>query len=99
MKNQKRADNNNNDNNNPSHNGFIPISFRFISSCIKTASSGVRSARASVAASITGDSQTNKDQVRSYFYFLRKKWRSIIYFFVGFSFTFHYWTVIFELEF
>lgn len=45
-------------------NGFIPNSFRFISSCIKTVSTNVRSAGASVAGSISGDSdQLHKDQV------------------------------------
>ncbi|KAK7277884.1 hypothetical protein RJT34_22903 [Clitoria ternatea] len=44
-------------------NGFVPSSFKFISSCIKTASSGVRSAGASVAASISGDGNDHKDQV------------------------------------
>ncbi|KAI4301849.1 hypothetical protein L6164_035089 [Bauhinia variegata] len=49
--------------NNSKTNGFLPSSFKFISSCIKTASSGVRSARASVAASISGDVHDHKDQV------------------------------------
>ncbi|KAJ4719540.1 Autophagy-related protein like [Melia azedarach] len=59
----------NNNNNNISHtnnkhgNGLIPNSLKFISSCIKTASSGVRSAGASVAASISGDTHEHKDQV------------------------------------
>lgn len=44
-------------------NGFTRNSFKFISSCIKTVSSGVRSASASVAASISSDSQDLKDQV------------------------------------
>ncbi|XP_027363188.1 autophagy-related protein 18h isoform X2 [Abrus precatorius] len=44
-------------------NGFVPSSFKFISSCIKTASSGFRSAGASVAASISGDGHDRKDQV------------------------------------
>ncbi|OWM62969.1 autophagy-related protein 18h isoform X2 [Punica granatum] len=49
---------------NGSTNGFLPNSLKFISSCIKTASSGVRSAGASVAASISsGDSHEHKDQV------------------------------------
>lgn len=48
-------------------NGFLPHSLKFISSCIKTASSGVRSAGASVAASISsGDSHERKDQVRTF---------------------------------
>jgi hypothetical protein len=52
---------NTNDN---STNGFIPTSFRLISSCIKTVSSNVRSAGASVAGSISGDSdEDHKDQV------------------------------------
>ncbi|KAK3200386.1 hypothetical protein Dsin_023801 [Dipteronia sinensis] len=59
--------NNNSDikkNNNNSSNSFLPNSLKFISSCIKTASSGVRSAGASVAASISGDThEHNKDQV------------------------------------
>lgn len=60
----------NNNNNNISHtnnkhgNGLIPNSLKFISSCIKTASSGVRSAGASVAASISGDTHEHKDQVQ-----------------------------------
>ncbi|MED6121894.1 hypothetical protein PIB30_034426 [Stylosanthes scabra] len=41
----------------------VASSFKFISSCIKTASSGVRSAGASVAASISGDEDDLKDQV------------------------------------
>ncbi|OIW07130.1 hypothetical protein TanjilG_10103 [Lupinus angustifolius] len=45
------------------NNGFLPSSLRFISSCIKTASSGVRSAGASVAVSISGDGNEHKDQV------------------------------------
>lgn len=44
-------------------NGFSRNSFKFISSCIKTVSSGVRSASASVAASISSDSNGIKDQV------------------------------------
>ncbi|KAL3750202.1 hypothetical protein ACJRO7_011223 [Eucalyptus globulus] len=40
-------------------NGFLPNSLKFISSCIKTASSGVRSA----AASISGEAHDRKDQV------------------------------------
>lgn len=44
-------------------NGFTRNSFKFISSCIKTVSSGVRSASASVAASISSDSHDLKDQV------------------------------------
>ncbi|XP_044499449.1 autophagy-related protein 18h-like [Mangifera indica] len=61
--------NHNNINSNGNHivnhkNGkLIPNSLKFISSCIKTASSGIRSAGASVAASISSDSQENKDQV------------------------------------
>ena len=61
---------NNNHNHNLNHNrnhqsnGFIPNSLKFISSCIKTASTGVRSASASVAASISGDNNHHhKDQV------------------------------------
>ncbi|KAL1341590.1 hypothetical protein HN51_028114 [Arachis hypogaea] len=41
----------------------VASSFKFISSCIKTASSGVRSAGASVAASISGDEDNLKDQI------------------------------------
>lgn len=52
-----------NTNHKPKNNGFIPNSLRFISSCIKTASTGVRSAGASVAASISGDPDERKDQV------------------------------------
>ncbi|GFY91985.1 autophagy 18h-like protein [Actinidia rufa] len=45
-------------------NRFFPNSLRFISSCIKTVSSNVRSAGASVAGSISGDSDEHrKDQV------------------------------------
>ncbi|GAB2287359.1 hypothetical protein Dimus_021739 [Dionaea muscipula] len=44
-------------------NGFFPTSIKFISSCIKTVSSGVRSAGASVAASISSNSEDHKDQV------------------------------------
>ncbi|BFG37037.1 hypothetical protein CerSpe_233110 [Prunus speciosa] len=44
-------------------NGFLPNSLKFISSCIKTASSGVRSAGASVAASISADPHDCRDQV------------------------------------
>ncbi|RDY06603.1 Autophagy-related protein 18h, partial [Mucuna pruriens] len=51
------------DNGRNKSNGFVPSSFKFISSCIKTASSGVRSAGASVAASISGDGHDGKDQV------------------------------------
>ncbi|XP_062001935.1 autophagy-related protein 18h isoform X2 [Rosa rugosa] len=46
-----------------SNNGFLPNSLKFISSCIKTASSGVRSASASVAASISADPHESRDQV------------------------------------
>ncbi|XP_020233954.1 autophagy-related protein 18h isoform X1 [Cajanus cajan] len=53
MKNQSK------DNGCSKSNGFVPSSFKFISSCIKTASSGVRSA----AASISGDGHDRKDQV------------------------------------
>ncbi|KAM7472749.1 hypothetical protein LguiA_010932 [Lonicera macranthoides] len=56
-----------NTNDNSSTNGFIPSSFRFISSCIKTVSSNVRSAGATVAGSISGDSdEHHKDQVTSF---------------------------------
>ncbi|KFK35616.1 hypothetical protein AALP_AA4G014300 [Arabis alpina] len=48
---------------NQSKNGFLPNSFKFISTCIRTASSGVRSASASVAASLSPDSHELKDQV------------------------------------
>ncbi|PON85543.1 Breast carcinoma amplified sequence [Trema orientale] len=61
MKNNHNKANNNNTNS--THNGFLPNSLRFISSCIKTASSGVRSASASVAASISADPHAHKDQV------------------------------------
>ncbi|KAK8484257.1 hypothetical protein V6N12_057815 [Hibiscus sabdariffa] len=54
----------NNKNSSDIHNRFLPISLKFIYSCIKTTSSGVRSASASVAASISGDSHEHqKDQV------------------------------------
>ncbi|KAK4273510.1 hypothetical protein QN277_021893 [Acacia crassicarpa] len=49
--------------NNSKSNGFFPSSFKFISSCIKTASSGVLSASTSVAASISADGHDRKDQV------------------------------------
>ncbi|KAK7269289.1 hypothetical protein RIF29_22012 [Crotalaria pallida] len=51
------------ENGSKSRNGFVPSSLRFISSCIKTASSGVLSAGASVAASISGDGHEHKDQI------------------------------------
>lgn len=61
--NQNKAKNNKQHENGGTH-GFIPNSFRFISSCIKTVSSNVRSAGASVAGSISGDSdELHKDQV------------------------------------
>ncbi|KAI4369416.1 hypothetical protein MLD38_017856 [Melastoma candidum] len=44
-------------------NGLLPNSLKFISSCLRTASSGVRTARATVSASISGDSNEQKDQV------------------------------------
>lgn len=50
--------------NNNNTNGFIPNSLRLISSCIKTVSSNVRSAGASVAASVSPDPDDHrKDQV------------------------------------
>ncbi|KAJ8769757.1 hypothetical protein K2173_005963 [Erythroxylum novogranatense] len=52
--------NSNNINGNSNANGLVPNSLKFISSCIKTASFGVRSAASSVAASISRD---NKDQL------------------------------------
>nr|AAK25932.1 unknown protein [Arabidopsis thaliana] len=59
--------NNNGDNHNQTKNngtnGFLPNSLKFISTCIRTASSGVRSASASVAASLSSDSHELKDQV------------------------------------
>ncbi|XP_074292757.1 autophagy-related protein 18h-like [Silene latifolia] len=65
MKHQQTKGNNNNNNSNNSSgkNGFTRNSFKFISSCIKTVSSGVRSASASVANSISADSNHLKDQV------------------------------------
>lgn len=67
----RRNQNNNNNNNkkksetnNNNSNGFLPNSFKLISSCIKTVSSNVRSASASVAGSIAADSDhLKKDQV------------------------------------
>ncbi|KAL8155374.1 hypothetical protein AgCh_000672 [Apium graveolens] len=58
--NKKKSENNINNNN-----GFLPNSFKLISSCIKTVSSNVRSAAsASVAGSIAADSDhLKKDQV------------------------------------
>ncbi|KAK9293064.1 hypothetical protein L1049_021048 [Liquidambar formosana] len=50
-------------NNKAKNNGFLPNSFKFISSCIKTVSTNVRSAGASVASSISGDAEALKDQV------------------------------------
>ncbi|XP_010550088.1 PREDICTED: autophagy-related protein 18h-like [Tarenaya hassleriana] len=44
-------------------NGLLPSSLKIISTFIRTASSGVRSASASVAASLSGESQEQKDQV------------------------------------
>lgn len=59
-RNQNKANNDKHDNN-----GLIPNSFRFISSYIKTVSSNVRSAGASVSGSVSGDSsdELRKDQV------------------------------------
>lgn len=45
------------------NNRFFPNSLRFISSCIKTVSTNVRTAGASVAASLSGDSDDQKDEV------------------------------------
>uniref|UniRef100_A0A5B7BTC7 Putative autophagy-related protein 18h n=1 Tax=Davidia involucrata TaxID=16924 RepID=A0A5B7BTC7_DAVIN len=60
----KKNQTNNNKAKNNSTNGFIPNSLRFISSCIKTVSSNVRSAGVSVAGSISGDcDEHHKDQV------------------------------------
>ncbi|KAK4768264.1 hypothetical protein SAY87_003405 [Trapa incisa] len=57
-------DSNNHRHRNIATNGFLPHSLKFISSCIKTASSGVRSAGASVSASISsGDPHERKDQI------------------------------------
>ncbi|CAN8244702.1 unnamed protein product [Cochlearia groenlandica] len=53
----------NNNNNQTKNNGFLPNSLKFISTCIRTASSGVRSATASVAASLSSDSHELKDHV------------------------------------
>lgn len=60
-RNQNKANNDKHDNSN----GLIPNSFRFISSYIKTVSSNVRSAGASVSGSVSGDSsdELRKDQV------------------------------------
>lgn len=62
---------NNGDNHNQTKNngtnGFLPNSLKFISTCIRTASSGVRSASASVAASLSSDSHELKDQVLTQF--------------------------------
>nr|XP_017228197.1 PREDICTED: autophagy-related protein 18h-like [Daucus carota subsp. sativus] len=62
----RRNLNNNNSNKKKSEssNGFLPNSFKLISSCIKTVSSNVRSASASVAGSIAADADDlKKDQV------------------------------------
>ncbi|KAL8248940.1 hypothetical protein R6Q59_005808 [Mikania micrantha] len=60
-RNQNKSNNDKHDNGN----GLIPNSFRFISSCIKTVSTNVRSAGASVSGSVSGDScdELRKDQV------------------------------------
>ncbi|KAJ9541162.1 hypothetical protein OSB04_027668 [Centaurea solstitialis] len=60
-KSRNRAKNNKHENGNP----LVLKSFRFVSSCIKSVSSNVRSAGASVAVSIAGDSSGEllKDQV------------------------------------
>ncbi|XP_024992946.1 autophagy-related protein 18h-like isoform X1 [Cynara cardunculus var. scolymus] len=60
-KSRNKAKNNKHDNGNP----LVLKSFRFVSSCIKTVSSNVKSAGASVAVSIAGDSsgELHKDQV------------------------------------
>ncbi|KAL4579852.1 hypothetical protein LXL04_016020 [Taraxacum kok-saghyz] len=60
-RNQNKANNDKHDNSN----GLIPNSFRFISSYIKTVSSNVRSAGASVSGSVSVDSsdELRKDQV------------------------------------
>ncbi|XP_022932458.1 autophagy-related protein 18h-like [Cucurbita moschata] len=63
MKSYAKVNSNNSSTTNKSANGFLPNSLKFISSCIKTASSGVRSASATVAASISGDAHDHKDQV------------------------------------
>ncbi|GAB4855496.1 hypothetical protein Ancab_024114 [Ancistrocladus abbreviatus] len=44
-------------------NGFLPSSIKIISSCIKTVSSGVRSASATVAATVSSNSEDHRDQV------------------------------------
>ncbi|KAK1423686.1 hypothetical protein QVD17_18994 [Tagetes erecta] len=66
-RNQNKSNNNiNNDKHeNNNANGLIPNSFRFISSCIKTVSTNVRSAGASVSGSVSGDcsDELRKDQV------------------------------------
>lgn len=62
MKNNANGNYNSNGNKS-SRNGLIPNSLKFISSCIKTASSGVRSASASVAVSLSGDAQEHKEEV------------------------------------
>ncbi|XP_010528842.1 PREDICTED: autophagy-related protein 18h [Tarenaya hassleriana] len=66
----KRSDNfnSNNDKKGDNHsenstNGLLPNSLKIISNFIRTASSGVRLASASVAASLSGQSLENKDQV------------------------------------
>ncbi|KAJ9564753.1 hypothetical protein OSB04_000719 [Centaurea solstitialis] len=60
----RRNLNNANNDKHENSNGLIPNSFRFISSCIKTVSSNVRSAGASVSGSVSGDSsdELRKDQ-------------------------------------
>ncbi|CAM8926059.1 unnamed protein product [Rhodiola kirilowii] len=50
-------------NNSSNTHRVIPKSWKYISSCLKTASANVRSAGASVAASIAGDSDALRDQV------------------------------------
>ncbi|KAG7585576.1 WD40 repeat [Arabidopsis thaliana x Arabidopsis arenosa] len=65
MKSNSKINNgdNHNQTKNNGTNGFLPNSLKFISTCIRTASSGVRSASASVAASLSSDSHELKDQV------------------------------------
>ncbi|XP_059652573.1 autophagy-related protein 18h-like [Cornus florida] len=61
---KKNLNSYNNKSKSSSSNGFLPSSFRIISSCIRTVSSNVRSAGASIAGSISGDSDEHrKDQV------------------------------------
>ncbi|GKV14837.1 hypothetical protein SLEP1_g25648 [Rubroshorea leprosula] len=62
--NNNLSNSSNKDKRNNNNNGFLPTYLKFVSTCLKTASSGVRSAGASIATSISGGAQDQrKDQV------------------------------------